>query len=234
MNSAFARAIVAVAAVTALAACSSRNSILPITQNSNTLSLGLAIFHNQSSPCKIPNAWYFRGSCRQFKLRPKGDTKTLGPYHGLTFIQHFTHIGAHPNDATFVIGMGTNKADITGTFDGLSFPFYGSKAWCVDMGFNTVACPGTAVLYSLMLNASKSWDVGLDATPRVRISKTGAFPGAKCEEIWLIYNSAKKRYGWQLLSIYGKPRDGAVTFQASTAGIGLPPGDFDVFGFICY
>jgi hypothetical protein len=85
-----------------------------------------------------------------------------------------------------------------------------------------------------MLNASKGWIIGMSATPRVQISSTAAFPGAKCEEMETIYSSVKKRYAWQFLAIYGKPRNGSVVFPSEIAGIALEPSQFDVFGFVCY
>jgi hypothetical protein len=236
MISSFTRTLAALGAVASLVACSGGGAVVPFVQHGTPLVMGAGMeagaARSQTSPCNVPKGWYFRGSCLDFSLNIKGETVTLGAYHGISITEHIGPNSAYPaSHNSFVVGMGTSDKDITGKSRGFVFPKYGSVE-CVAFGAASTPCKGKGFLYSVMLNDSDA--MGMSHTPTFRVSYNGALPGTSCEEAMIGYSFSTSKFFWVETGVYGKPQNGTVTFKPARIALTFEPKASLAFAFHCY
>lgn len=226
------RAMVGAGVVALLAACSAGDAGVPMAHEVAMRVVHTGSVQSQStSPCDIPNGWYFKGPCQQFSLPYTGKTLHFPVYHGVTLMVRFGITSVNGRD--FVVGMGTNDSNITGKdFDSV-FPMYGTSEGCVDLNFNTVKCRGKAVLYVLLRNPDSTFGAGIPDSPLFRLTKKSAFHGTKCQMAMLVYRGSSN-WQWLELPVHAKPRTGVVTFKPYHWILSLEPGYFQPVAFHCY
>ena len=235
MLTTFSRAMVVLASAALLAACS--DGATPNTGVgpglSNPAGYLAATAQSSPNPCAIKHGWTFHGPCKEFALPSyPGPIIAFPSYRGLTIDTHF---GGNTSDGQpFILGMGTSKADITGTDSGITFPVYGSaKGGCTDAYFNNIKCHGKGVAYVLMMIPStNSWPTGLQYTPIFHIRKAGAFPGTKCQQASLI--SEAGTLAWRDLPQIVTPHNGVIRFKPFQWILTLQQNTFEVEAFHCF
>lgn len=224
----FERAIAIAGALATLAACSDREPLLPVARNPAS---SAAPMRNRNNPaCNIRWSWFFRGSCAEFDLRPKGTTVSLAPYRGLSFSERIPKNSANPKDNGFAVGVGTSDSDITGAYEGKPFPQYGSID-CTDFGLKSVPCKGKALVYTVMTNLGQ--DMATGSSQSIHLSYKGSYPGRTCELFNLVFENGGKLV-WRSLEITAQPRHGVATFRSAPLGFALATHDALFNAIVCY
>lgn len=228
-------ACVALGVAMVLAACQGSSGVAPDAPKAmsalNQFPTGLhgVALKENPSPCAIPGAWYFHGSCRTFYMNRDGSGVTLTAYKGLTLLQHYGRNSAQPHDA-YATGDGTSDKDIARKDGGAIFPLYGTTK-CVNQVFQYTPCVGKAFSYSFLQNRSTT-TLLLTATPKLRITNTNPYPGRTCTFANLGYTA--NQWLWMIIPVTGRPRNGVLTLQPWPSAPTLDPGHFFVFAYACY
>jgi len=162
-------------------------------------------------------------------MRYKGTTVALASYHGIALTMVWVPpMPQQPN--SFVTGDATGNGDITGTFQGSRFPYYGSVN-CIDALYHPITCPGKAFLYTIAVNTT-SFGIGFHTTPKIEITNTRAYPGTKCRIANLV--RVKKKYLWQLIRMaYATPAGRTLTIRHTTNQLTFSSGGVYFFSYVC-
>jgi hypothetical protein len=235
---------IGLAAIVALgiAACSGQSTVpsaAPQAQSPDAVSLapqtmhatfGDAISPNAKSPCDV-GIWFFAGSCVAATIKSSPTKVALKPFK--TYALSLSFPKSNAKNASFLLGVGTSSKDITGKFDGVKFPDYGSIP-CATAKGKVVKCPGKAFLYLFVANAS-SGTVTFPSIPGASITTTGTFPGTKsCSAVSIHINSTSgKPDAWVLLPGSVKPAGSTVSVPGAKGAFGFPTHTFTVLGFTC-
>ncbi|HTA37626.1 MAG TPA: choice-of-anchor tandem repeat GloVer-containing protein [Candidatus Acidoferrales bacterium] len=182
-----------------------------------------------SSQCAVAGTWSFQGACKYFLMKKSGVTVTLPAYDGITLQQTFQPDSVQPN-VHFIVAEGTSDKDITGTVGGKPFPFYGTVG-CETFQSYSIPCNGKAFLYLSVSNASDV-ETFFHALGPFVITNQNGFPGAHCEISQLLTVSGKSK--WQQLDLVADPRNGTLSFPASTAFYTFyTPRATTILSFVC-
>jgi hypothetical protein len=233
------RAGVASLVALALAACSgqsvvpssSSQSMSPDFAASLTMRSPIAdtLSADAKSPCSIKGFWFFGGACVATNLTAKGGSVTLAPFKGVGSVVSFGPNNA-PGKVGFLVSDGTSSKDITGTFNSLKFPDFGTVP-CVSLAQKIVKCVGTPFFYTFAGNFSKS-AVAFAALPGAVITDA-KFPGKTCGQGEVAFNSAGQA-AWFILPGAVKPKGGKATFPGFKNKFTFNPNGFTVIAYYCH
>ena len=227
MRFAFLFRSVAALTVVALAACAGQNAV-------PSAGPGFSPYATAASPCNISGIWYFAGACAKKQMPSGGATYRLLPvFDGIRLYIQFPQNNAPKND-TFVIGAGTSDANITGTFDGIAFPLYGSKGYpCYRYNTTTkTPCVGKGLVYAAIVNKGKA-AVTFQKTPSVTIIAS-KFYGTKCTLDQLVDNGNGVILGWEITPLSAAPSRKKLVIPSASIPLVIAQGQkFYTFAISC-
>jgi hypothetical protein len=163
----------------------------------------------------LANTWDFQGACKSVNLKSFGGMVQLKRYSGFA-----VNLAVHGSDATgkvpFLFGNATGAGDITGTFNSVAFPFYGTN--CVDVSAAATPCSGTAFAYIEAVNTTQT-AVNLTSSPRIVITNQKPYPGTTCTLAVLQSSGA-----WMITPLTAQAKKHQLMFKSEALPFSLPPG----------
>ncbi len=126
--------------------------------------------------CRVPNDWYFHGACVSHELPASGWTYNLAAYRGYALA-----VTIPKNDgngtAVFDVSDATGNGDITGKYNGATFPPYGPT--CYHRVGRKGKCPGKVFFY-LHMAGNNQQVITLTGVPTATLTSESGFPGSRC------------------------------------------------------
>jgi hypothetical protein len=228
----FVRPITALSCAALLAACAGAKSS---DTSSNTSAAAAAPYAvaAPSSPCSLPGAWYFQGSCTVENVTSGGAVMVLREYRGISIAVTFGD-----NDAAsrvpFVLGDAYDNGDITGLLNGrIRFAGFG-KTKCLTPGRVPVPCTGTAVIYLVVVNAGTQ-TVTFKSTPTIALLSVQGYPGKRCGIATMVWaNTGRGEAAWVVRPFTAEPNADKLRFDATSAQTRYASGaTFASYAIVC-
>lgn len=158
-----------------------------------------------TSPCDMPNDWYFEGSCTEHVLPSSGWKYSLVKYRGYALTASVPSNNGN-GTAKLYASDATGRGDITGRYKGKSFAPYGTNCY---VNGKKAACPGKVFLY-LHVTSTNTKTITLHAPVTATVSSDAGYSGTKCfpgflEKGWDVETDlAEKPNGHTLSLTFGK------------------------------
>jgi hypothetical protein len=126
--------------------------------------------------CHVHDNWYFHGACVTHVLPTSGWTFQLPEYAGYTLTVTIPANNGNGQDL-FEVSDATGNGDITGKYDGNTFPPYGPT--CYLRGGSTHKCPGKTFFY-VHITSNNQQVITLDGVPTAQLESNDGFPDRTC------------------------------------------------------
>jgi hypothetical protein len=230
----FVWSITALSCVALLAACAGAKS--SDTSSNTGANAGTAAPYavaTANSPCNLPGAWYFQGSCTVENVTSGGAVMVLREYRGISIAVTFGD-----NDAAsrvpFVLGDAYDNGDISGLLNGrIRFAGFG-KTKCLTPGRTPVPCIGTAVIYLIVVNAGAQ-TVTFKSTPTIALLSVQGYPGKKCGIATMVWaNAGRGEAAWVVRPFTTEPNEEKLRFDATDAQARYASGaTFASYAIVC-
>jgi hypothetical protein len=179
------------------------------------------------NPCIISGMWYFHGHCIEQHIDRSGTTFALASYKHIDATLVLPTNDARAN-AEFLLGEGTSRADITGTYDGKRFPEYGTTKCIRSSTGKTLPCYGKPLVYLLFYNAGRSTVTFDQHTGFAFTISAKTFPGKACQL------NGWAPSAWYEYQVYGRVTNGRIQMDFDPQGaLKFAPNVFELFAVSC-